>query len=135
MSNESRIDAAHAASAVQVIDLPPAAAEALVRLAQSLGLDAARVDLDGCIDKAGFLQRTAATLGFPSWFGDNWDALFDCLADLSWRPGHGCVLVFENTGGMRRHAPEALDTAVAILGDAAVAWDERGRMFRAFVAR
>ena len=31
------------------------------------------------------LQRIASALGFPSWFGGNWDALFDCLADLSWQ--------------------------------------------------
>jgi RNAse (barnase) inhibitor barstar len=120
--------------AVQVIDLTPEAADAVVRLAQSLGLDAVRIDLDGCPDKATFLERTAAALGFPSWFGGNWDAFFDCLADLSWRPARGHVLVFENTADMRRHAPEALDTAIAILGDAALAWEQRGLPLRVFVA-
>jgi hypothetical protein len=119
---------------VQTIDLTPEAAEALERLAASLGLDAVRIDLDGCADKATFLERTAAALAFPAWFGGNWDAFFDCLADLSWRTARGHVLVFENTADMRRHAPEALDTAITILGDAAAAWDERGRPFRAFVA-
>jgi RNAse (barnase) inhibitor barstar len=121
-------------AAVQVVDLTPEATGAVMRLAHSLGLDAVRIDLDGCADKAEFLARTAAALGFPSWFGGNWDAFFDCLADLSWRPARGHVLVFENTADMRRHAPEALDTAVTILADAAVAWDERGKPFRAFIA-
>lgn len=124
-----------ATAAVQVIDLTPEAADAVVRLAQSLGLDAARIDLDGCAEKSEFLERTAAALGFPSWFGGNWDAFFDCLADLSWRPARGHVLVFENTADMRRHAPEALDTALTILRDAAAAWDERGKAFRAVVAQ
>jgi len=122
------------AAAVQVVELTPEAAAAVTRLAQSLGLDAVRIDLDGCAEKGEFLERTAAALGFPSWFGGNWDAFFDCLADLSWRPARGHVLVFENTADMRRHAPEALDTAVTILADAAVAWDERGTPFRAFIA-
>lgn len=122
-------------ASVQVIDLTPEAADAVVRLAQSLGLDAVRIDLDGCAGKSEFLERTASALGFPSWFGGNWDAFFDCLADLSWRPARGHVLVFENTADMRRHAPEALDTAVTILADAAVAWEERGKAFRAFVAK
>jgi RNAse (barnase) inhibitor barstar len=120
-------------AAVQVIDLTPEATDAVVRLAQSLGLDAVRIDLDGCSEKSEFLERTAAALGFPAWFGGNWDAFFDCLADLGWRPARGHVLVFENTADMRRHAPEALDTAITILADAAVAWDERGKAFRAFV--
>jgi len=127
-------NAAATPAAVQVIDLTPEAADAVTRLAQSLGLDAVRIDLDGCAEKGEFLERTAAALGFPSWFGGNWDAFFDCLADLSWRPARGHVLVFENTADMRRHAPEALDTAVTILADAAVAWDERGTPFRAFIA-
>ncbi len=122
-------------AAVQVIDLTPGATDAVVRLAQSLGLDAVRIDLGGCSEKSEFLERTAAALEFPAWFGGNWDAFFDCLADLSWRPARGHVLVFENTADMRRHAPEALDTAITILADAAVAWDERGKAFRAFVAQ
>jgi len=135
MSIDRDMDDAALPAAVQVVDLTPEAADAVVRLAESLGLDAVRIDLDGCADKAGFLERTAAALGFPSWFGGNWDALFDCLADLSWRPARGYLLVFENTGDMRRYAPEALDTAVTILADAAVAWDERGKPFRAFVGK
>jgi hypothetical protein len=119
---------------VQVLELPPEAAEALLRVARSLGLDAVRIDLDGCDDKAEFLARSAAALGFPGWFGGNWDAYYDCLTDLGWRAAAGYVLVHENTDDMRRHAPEALDTALSILGDAAAAWKARGRIFRAFVA-
>jgi RNAse (barnase) inhibitor barstar len=135
MSIEPGANEAARPPAVQVIDLTPEAADAVVRLAQSLGLDAVRIDLDGCAEKGEFLERTAAALGFPSWFGGNWDAFFDCLADLGWRPARGHVLVFENTTDMHRHAPEALDTAITILADAAVAWEERGKAFRAFVGR
>ena len=42
-----------------------------------------RVDLAGCSDKATLLARLAAALQFPDWFGHNWDALSDCLTDLS----------------------------------------------------
>ena len=132
--SDQAIEAASGPPAVQVIDMTPEAVAALQGLATSLGLDAVRIDLDGCGDKAAFLERTAAALEFPAWFGGNWDAFFDCLADLSWRPAPGHVLVFENTADMRRHAPEVLDTALAILADAAAAWRARGRPFRAFFA-
>ena len=135
MSGQDEPDHVSAAAPVMVMEITPEAATALERLAVWLGLDAVRVDLSGCGDKAEFLARVAAALDFPAWFGGNWDAFFDCLADLSWRPARGHVLVFENTADMRRHAPEALDTAITILGDAAVAWDERGKAFRALVAR
>jgi RNAse (barnase) inhibitor barstar len=120
--------------AVQSLEMTPEAAAALVTLAASLGLEAIRIDLAGCQDKAGFLGRIAAALGFPAWFGDNWDALYDCLTDLSWRPGQGWVLILENVHDLRRAAPEVLDTALAIIGDAAVAWDERGLPLRVLVA-
>lgn len=120
-------------AAVQLIELTPEAVAALVRLAGSLGLATTRVDLSGCADKAEFLRRCAVALEFPAWFGGNWDAFFDCLADLSWRPAAGYLLLLEHSSDMRRHAPEALDTAFAILGDAAAAWQERGVPFRAFI--
>ena len=122
------------AAPVQVLAMGDGTAEALQRLGVSLGLDAVRIDLAGCVDKAGLLKRVAAALDFPHWFGGNWDAFYDCLGDLGWREATGWLLVLENTGDLRRHAPEALDTAVAILGDAAEAWAARGRVFRAFVA-
>jgi RNAse (barnase) inhibitor barstar len=115
--------------------LTGAAAAALCSLAASLGMNAARIDLRGCADKATFLERTVEALSFPAWFGGNWDAFYDCLTDLGWlasRRGH--VLVFERTEAMRRESPEALDTAIAILGDAAATWESRGVPFRAFVA-
>ena len=130
MSDEER----PAAAPVQVIAMTGDTAEALQQLAASLGLDGVRIDLEGCTDKAGLLARTAQALAFPAWFGGNWDAFYDCLADLGWRETEGWLLVLENTGDLRRHAPEALDTAVAILGDVAAAWAARGRVFRAFVA-
>src|SRR6476469_1114755 len=39
------------------------------------------------------LETIASALAFPEWFGGNWDALEDSLGDLSWRKGHGHVLV------------------------------------------
>ena len=109
------------------------AGEILERLGRSLGWQVARIDLDGCFDKLELLERTAAALGFPDWFGHNWDAFYDCLADLGWRPAAGHLLVFEHAGGLRREAPEAFDTMAAVLEDAAAAWDRRGVPFRALL--
>ncbi|MFD6904884.1 barstar family protein [Streptomyces sp. NPDC060077] len=37
--------------------------------------------LDGVTDKAGLMDRCARALDLPDWFGRNWDALADSLAD------------------------------------------------------
>jgi len=44
------------AEPVQVLAMAADTADALLRLAASLGLDAVRIDLEGCSDKAGLLD-------------------------------------------------------------------------------
>ncbi|MCS0604515.1 barstar family protein [Streptomyces sp. LP11] len=57
------------------------------------------LDLGGVGDKAGLMDRVARALDLPDWFGRNWDALLDSLADPSvWptptaEPGRGLHLV------------------------------------------
>ncbi len=44
------------------------------------------LDLTGVGDRRAFMDRAAVDLRLPDWFGRNWDALADCLTDLSWWP-------------------------------------------------
>src|SRR6516225_3387906 len=50
---------------------------------------------------AALFDEMAAALQFPSYFGENWNALDECLSDLEWLAGDACLLVFER-------APELL---------------------------
>ena len=70
-------------------------------------------------DKAALLARFAAALHFPDWFGHNWDALSDCLTDLSWLPARHYRVELAQPQALRTAAPETLDTALEILGEAA----------------
>lgn len=92
--------------------------EALVATAADAGLELVTIDLRTCTTKTDALQRIADALNFPPWFGHNWDALSDCLADLSWLPGSGHVLLLEHTDRLRSAAPEDLATAAEILDEA-----------------
>lgn len=84
------------------------------------------IALDGCASKAELLERIAAALRFPGWFGHNWDALADCLTDLSWLPAGTYRITLAQAGALRRAAPETLATALEIFDDAAAAWADRG---------
>ena len=55
-------------------------------------LSLVRIEFD---EKSRLLQNIAAALRFPEWFGNNWDALEDCLSDLSWHDAAGHVLLFD----------------------------------------
>lgn len=93
-----------------------------------------RIDLAGCTGKAELLARFAQALRFPHWFGHNWDALSDCLTDLSWLPAQHYRLVLGEPQALRAAAPETLDTALEILTEAAEFWAHAGVAFE-FVLR
>ena len=103
-------------------------------LASALDWPCYDVDLTGCLDKAQLLERCADAMRFPSWFGHNWDAFFDCLVDLaSARRTRGCVIVLRHADELHATSPEAFDTARSILTDAAKVWSERGVAMRVFI--
>jgi len=83
---------------------------------------AAQIDLKG----GDALRAIAKALRFPDWFGGNWDALEDCLGDLSWRPGDGHVLVFRNWQAL---PGDDLGALIDVLRSSAEFWQGRGKPF------
>ncbi|MEW5888794.1 MAG: barstar family protein [Pseudomonadota bacterium] len=112
-----------------VYHAPVRGRDELTEAAKSLGYALFPVDLLAVNDKAGLLDAVAAALDFPDWFGHNWDALEDCLMDLSWWPAPGYVVLLENAD--RLHAAHAaeLDTALRIFAAAADSWRREGVPF------
>lgn len=103
----------------------------LVDAAAGAGLRAVQVDLAGAKGKDAALAALARALAFPAWFGGNWDALEDCLADLSWMPAKGYVLVIAGAGGL---GADDRGVLLDILSSVAASWAERGRPFFAVFA-
>jgi hypothetical protein len=75
-------------------------------------------------DKAQLLKNLAAALGFPDWFGHNWDALEDSLTDLSWREAPAYVLLIQNA-----KPGDDLGVLTDILRSSAESWAGRGKPF------
>ena len=101
-------------------------ADEVLDAVQGSALRVARIALEGAQGKAALMERIARALGFPEWFGGNWDALEDCLTDLSWLDGGGHVLIFEGAQGM---AADESGVLADILASAASYWSGRGRPF------
>ena len=96
----------------------------IVEALRRSNLRVVHIDLAGACDKSALIERIARALDFPSWFGGNWDALEDCLSDLSWSSGEGHVLLIENA-----EASDERGILVDILRSAAAFWAGRGRPF------
>ena len=107
--------------------------EGLEDAARGLGFAVAAVDFTGCRDKDEVLERFAAALRFPDWFGRNWDALADCLGDLSWWPAQGYLLLLDHAGAWREAEPGDFATLLGIANDAAAAWSAQRVPFWALV--
>ncbi|MCP2260832.1 Barstar, RNAse (barnase) inhibitor [Streptoalloteichus tenebrarius] len=74
------------------------------------------VDASASRGKDAALDAFGRALSFPSWYGRNLDALYDCLTDLSWLPAGEHVLVWPGhraLGGVDRPAYEAVRTVLA----------------------
>jgi len=93
---------------------------------QGSALQVSRIPLTGAADKQALMLRIAGALQFPGWFGANWDALEDCLTDLSWSEAHGHVLLIEGAAALARDEHGIL---LDVLAAAAESWKERGRPF------
>jgi hypothetical protein len=55
----------------------------------------------------GFMNEIAAALQFPSYFGENWSALDDCINDLDWLYCDAYTLVFTNSENILTQETEA----------------------------
>ena len=67
----------------------------------------------------------AAALQFPSYFGENWNALDDCLTDMAWLPPEaGYVLVISEPQRVLEGSPDALAVLIRCLASAFAEWSK-----------
>ncbi|MCW2903157.1 MAG: hypothetical protein JWO67_5422 [Streptosporangiaceae bacterium] len=76
-------------------------------------------------DKDELLDLCSHGFEFPDWFGHNWDALGDCLTDLTWiETEGGFVVVYAGWQALAQEEPEDFATALAIFEEAVDLWHD-----------
>ena len=83
----------------------------------------------GISSKEVLLKHVADSLKFPGDFGGTWDALDDCLNDLSWLPEKRVTIFHPDLPLANK--PAELKTYLGCLGDAVAAWKSKGRVVKA----
>lgn len=76
--------------------------------------------------KEQLLNHVATALRFPGYFGDNWDALEECLADMEWIDAPGYVIYYDHIDGLLAAHADQFATFVEICRDAVGSWKEDG---------
>ena len=75
-----------------------------------------------CKTPANLFAEFARALKFPDYFGHNWDALEECLADLEWLPAKGYIVLITDAAAVLSNDETEYETFLEILCDAGEAW-------------
>ncbi len=114
-----------------IYHLPSSGIDALTQAADSVDYPCFRIDLREAADMKTILSEVGAALGFPQWYGANFDALKDCLTDLSWHEAAGYVLIIAGADAL--HASGApFRQFNEVLSEAIDEWRSSGIPFWVF---
>lgn len=92
-----------------------------------------RVDLAQTRNARSLQSLLGRALQFPDWFGENWDALLDCLCDLSWCAADGYLLILDSSRAFDQHDATAFDTLLEVLRETNAFWQDSGLPFWAML--
>ncbi len=127
-----------APDAVEMLRLPARAgiyscneesARALFHAGPNAGLNAYRIDLSLALDEPKLHHVLSRALHFPEWYGQNWDALADCLTDMSWNEADGYVVLLQRAEVFANADKPGFATFLEILRDTVAFWRDQGQAF------
>lgn len=116
-----------------IYHLPSSGRTALKAAAESAGLAYVECEFGETRELDVALEKLGRCLGFPDWYGNNLDALNDCLTDLSWRDTPETVLLISGCDELRAELPEGFDALLQVFGVAIDFWKEDRHPFWVFI--
>jgi hypothetical protein len=100
---------------------------------RALGFMIFSLDLSKACDCAALLKTVADCLHFPEWYGDNWDALTDCLCDMSWSEADGYLLIIKGGKLIQSNDSDSLSMFISVLEETSSFWKTQNIEFWALV--
>lgn len=89
-----------------------------------------KIDASRIASEIDLLKVLAAGLNFPDYFGENWDALDECLRDLEWFPSErGWVLIVENSKQLWKENTELAGKLIKSWLMSAEEWSKEQKSF------
>jgi hypothetical protein len=70
----------------------------------------------------GHFKALADLFQFPDYFGENWDAVADCLTDLSWEDGDRILVVYSSYQSWH----QGKEVAMKVWSNAIEFWQQQG---------
>ena len=107
----------------------PASVASLRKSAAAAGLTWLDMPLAAVNDKMQFLALCKTQMKLPAHFGENWDALAECLRDFEWLKSRGYVLHLSDGEAFAKAAADDYQTALDVLAEAAAFWKGKGTPF------
>ncbi len=99
---------------------------ALILDLERLGFCVFQLEGQHIVDRPGYFRALATLFEFGSHFGQNWDALVDCLTDCSWGEGDRIVVMYSDYEPFATSDPEAWSIAMEIWKSSVVFWQAQG---------
>ena len=116
-----------------VYHLPSAGREAMQTAVADAELEFRLVNLRDSEELDEVFESIAEGMRFPEYFGHNFDALYDCLTDLSWQETSATVIVLTGCDALHGSAPEAWETMISVFVSAAEFWRDEDVPFWVFI--
>jgi RNAse (barnase) inhibitor barstar len=84
--------------------------------------DILRVRGKKSVDDKRFFDEVAAALQFPFYFGENWNAMWDCITDLNWLRGLSYLVIFDSAEYLLSESDRGFQVLIKELIDAHTLW-------------
>jgi len=102
---------------------------ALYHAGPGAGFNVYRIDLGLAHTTEAAHNILSRALHFPDWYGSNWDALLDCLTDMSWNEADGYLVILQRTDVLQASEPESLEKLLDLFEEVIKRWKAQRTAF------